>query len=316
MKAIIRKKAGKNFSSMQVEQIAPAPLNSDEIRVRMHSARINPVDMDLMKGFPSLKYKNPQIGGIDGAGEVMEIGAEVERFKIGDAIFFYRLFSDIGTWAEEIVIKAAYCAKLSSNINIKDAGAMALPLLTAYDSIQQLNSKAGDTILIHGIAGGVGFQALQVAKALGLKVIGTASDRDAEILNQAGIDRMINYKEENFHEVLKPGEVDFIFDTLGGATLSQSISLKPKRLVSLHYVDPANMHKAGVQLPGFMKWLMNIMMGKFRRQAQSHHVQLIGQVTGANGPLLQEAVYLIKDSYLQRDQRSLTLSEVEANGTK
>ena len=173
MKAIIREKAGKNFSSMVLREIDPQEPAPHELKVKMISSRINPVDMDLMKGFPSLKYKNPQIGGVDGAAVVMETGNQVNGFKPGDAVLFYRLFTDIGSWAEEITIPAAYCAKIPKSIDAREAGSFGLALLTAYDSLQQLNSKPGESILIHGVGGAVGFQALQVAKELGLQVIGT-----------------------------------------------------------------------------------------------------------------------------------------------
>jgi NADPH:quinone reductase-like Zn-dependent oxidoreductase len=151
MQAIIRTKAGKEFSTMKVQNIENLKVQSGDLKVKMVSSRINPVDMDLMKGFPSLKYKNPQIGGIDGAGVVLEVGQNVKDFSVGDKVIFYRLFSDIGTWAEEITIPANYCAKIPANIDVKEAGAIALPLLTAFDSLTQLNAKKGEKILIHGV---------------------------------------------------------------------------------------------------------------------------------------------------------------------
>lgn len=187
MKAIIRLKAGKEFSTMKIQNIESPKVQSEELKVKMISSRINPVDMDLMKGFPSLNYKNLQIGGIDGSGIVLEVGKGVSDFKVGDKVFFYRMFSDIGTWAEEITIPANYCAKIPNNIEAKEAGAIALPLLTAFDSLQQLNAKKGEKILIHGIGGGVGFQAMQVAKQMGLYVIGTGSQSDKHDLEKAGI---------------------------------------------------------------------------------------------------------------------------------
>lgn len=231
MKAIIRTKAGKEFSTMKVQNIENPKIQSGEIKVKMVSSRINPVDMDLMKGFPMIKYKNPQIGGIDGAGIIIEIGENVQNFKIGDSIFFYRKFSDIGTWAEEIAIKASDCAKIPSIISTEQAGSLALPLLTAYDSLQKLNAKRGETILIHGAGGGVGFMAVQIAKHLGLKVVGTASEVDIEKLKNAGVEKIVNYKTEDFESVLGKGNVAYVFDTLGDETLSKSIKIQPKKVV-------------------------------------------------------------------------------------
>lgn len=314
MKAIIRLKAGKEFSTMKIHDIENPQTQSGELKVKMISSRINPVDMDLMKGFPSLKYKKPQIGGIDGAGIILEIGKGVSNFSVGDKVFFYRMFSDIGTWAEEITIPANYCAKIPNNIDVIEAGTIALPLLTAFDSLQQLNAKKGEKILIHGIGGGVGFQALQIAKQMGLYVIGTGSQSDKPDLVKAGIDQFIDYKTQDFLQVLKTKEVDYIFDTLGDEILKKSIALQPKKIVSVKFVDTSQMHKAGVNLPGIMKWLMKLMMGKFSKLAKKNKVQLIGQVTGANGILLQQAIDLIQNSFVSRKYGFIDFSTIEKEG--
>ena len=314
MQAIIRTKAGKEFSTMKVQNIESPKTQSGELKVKMVSSRINPVDMDLMKGFPSLKYKNPQIGGIDGTGIVLEVGQNAKDFSVGDKVIFYRLFSDIGTWAEEITIPANYCAKIPSNIEVKDAGTIALPLLTAYDSLTQLNAKKGEKILIHGVGGGVGFQALQVAKQMGLFVIGTGSQSEKAVLDKADLDQFIDYKTQDFSHVLKVKEVDYIFDVLGDDILKKSIALQPKKVVSVKFVDTSTMHKAGVNLPGIMKWLMKMMMSKFVKLAKKNNVELIGQVTGANGKMLQKAVDLISVNYISRNFKSLSLTDISTNG--
>ena len=314
MQAIIRTKAGKEFSTMKIQNIESPKTQSGELKVKMVSSRINPVDMDLMKGFPSLKYKNPQIGGIDGTGIVLEVGQNAKDFSVGDKVIFYRLFRDIGTWAEEITIPANYCAKIPSNIEVKDAGTIALPLLTAYDSLTQLNAKKGEKILIHGVGGGVGFQALQVAKQMGLFVIGTGSQSEKAVLDKADLDQFIDYKTQDFSQVLKVKEVDYVFDVLGDDILKKSISLQPKKIVSVKFVDTSTMHKAGVNLPGIMKWLMKMMMSKFVKLAKKNNVELIGQVTGANGKMLQKAVDLISVNYISRNFKSLSLKDISTNG--
>ena len=314
MQAIIRTKAGKEFSTMNIQNIDNPKAQSGELKIKMLSSRINPVDMDLMKGFPTLKYRNPQIGGIDGAGIVLEVAPNVKDFSVGDKVIFYRLFSDIGTWAEEINIPANYCAKIPNNIDVKEAGTIALPLLTAYDSITQLNAKKGEKILIHGVGGGVGFQALQVAKQMGLFVIGTGSQSDKAVLIKAGLDQFIDYKTQDFSQVLRTKEVDYVFDVLGEDILKKSIALQPKKVVSVKFVDTANMHKAGVNLPGIMKWLMKIMMGKYVKLAKKNKVELVGQVTGANGKMLQNALDSISQNYIPRDFKTLSLHDISTKG--
>lgn len=315
MKAIIRTKAGKEFSTMKVQDISSVKPTENEVKIKMSSSRINPVDMDLMKGMPFIKYKNPQIGGIDGAGTIIEIGKNVTNFKIGDNVFFYRLFTDIGSWANEITINEKYIAKIPNNTTVIQAGAVALPLLTAYDSLIQLNAKPNERILIHGAGGGVGFQAVQIAKQMNLYVIATASDSDKSILEQAGVNKIINYKNQQFEQILKQSDVDYVFDVLGDNTLLKSIALKPKKIVSLKYIQPENMHKAGMNLPGILKWIMKLTMKKFDKAAKQNNVQLIGQVTGADGKLLQKASDTIsKMNYINRNFPTLTILDIENKG--
>ncbi|MEL6251916.1 MAG: NADP-dependent oxidoreductase [Bacteroidota bacterium] len=315
MKAIIRTKAGKNLSNMQVQEVEQEELLPHQVRVKMVSSRINPVDIDLMKGMPFLNYKKPQIGGIDGAGEVIASGAKVQNFQAGDQVFFYRKFTDIGTWAEEIVINAADVAKIPENVSTKEAGAIALPLLTAFDALTQLEAKTDERILIHGAAGGVGFQAVQLAKKMGLKLVATAGPKDVEILEKAGVEQIINYREADFSEVLETGELDYVFDVLGKEVLLKSLALKPKKVVSVAYVDTEKMGKTGIKMPGILKFIMKLAMGKFRRVAKKHGVQIIGQVTGANGKMLQAASDMLSESpFISRSYQELSLSEIESKG--
>lgn len=316
MKAIIRTKPGKNFSSMKVCEIQEERLNSAQLKIKMISSRINPVDMDLMKGFPSLKYKKPQIGGIDGAGVVIEIGAGVTKFEVGDEVIFYRLFSDIGTWAETITINAEDCAIVPSQIKISDAGGIALPLLTAFESIKKLNTQVGEKILIHGVGGGVGFQALQIAKRMGLHVIGTGSQNDFMELKKVGLDEFIDYKSQDFYKILKAESIDYVFDTLGGDILKKSIALHPKKIVSIKFIDTQQMVKSGVQLPNFLKFVMKLMMRKFVKMANRNGVELLGQVSGANGKLMQEAIDFVNPNFEFRQTKYLSLFDIEKQGMK
>jgi len=314
MQAIIRTKAGKEFSTMQVQQLASPRVQADEVKVRMKSSRINPVDMDLMKGMPFLRYKTPQIGGVDGAGTILEVGANVKHFKVGDAVYFYRKFTDIGTWAEEITIKASNIARVPAQIDLAEAGAIALPLLTAFDCLSQLGAKKGERILVHGAGGGVGFQAVQVAKKMGLYVVGTANQNDQALLKTAGLDRLIDYKNDSFADVLKAHDVDYVLDVLGGETLQKSIALKPKKIVSVRYIEPKQMYKAGMNMPRLIQWIMKKSMRKFDKAAAQNGVQLIGQVTGANGEMLQQAINFVSQDFVSRTYSTLSLSEIAQKG--
>ncbi len=311
MLALVRSKGGKNFSSLQLKEVSSPVLKENEIKIKVASSRINPADMDLVKGFPGLKYKDLQFGGVDGAGEVIDNNGS-ERFQVGDKVFFYCNFNDFGTWAEEITIDEAYVAKIPDHLSIIDAGAIALPLLTAYESILSLGAKTGETVLIHGAGGGVGFLATQIAKALGLKIIANASGRDEEVLDSIGVEKFINYREQSFDQVLSERSVDYVFDVVGKETLIKSLQLKPKKVVSVAFVDPANMWKCGVELSGIMKFIINMMMGKFRKAAKKNSVELISQVTGGNGKVLGEASeFAAKNNFQLRPYKTIPITSLE-----
>ncbi len=315
MRAIVQTKRGKEFATMQVVQMPKAALQAGEIRLKMISSRVNPIDMDLMKGFPTLKYKNPQIGGVDGAGEVAEVGSGVANFKVGDKAMFYRLFSDIGAWAQEIVISEKFCAKIPESIDAFEAGAVALPLLTAYEAITALKPQKGEKILIHGAAGGVGFQAVQLCKALGLEIVATASKSAEEFLQKAGVSKIVDYKSEDFAKVLKDADVDYIFDVLGKETLLKSIGLKPKKVVSILLPDPSQMHKAGVKLPGVIGFIINLTNRKYIKLAKKESVELMGQVTGPSGQVMQKAIDLLSSAgYIKRELKVRTFDDIAENG--
>ena len=315
MKAILQEKRGKAFSTMQVAEIEAQTPNTNEVKIRVKSSRINPVDMDLLKGFPSLNYKKPQIGGVDGAGEIIELGSSVSQFNVGDQVYFYCMFSDFGTWAEEITIDASYLAKIPSNVETEQAGAIALPILTALESLWSLDPKAGEVILIHGAGGGVGFQAVQLAKTIGLEVIANASERDREKLTNTGVSRFIDYQKEDFSKSLGADKPDYILDVVGKDTLTKSIKLKPKKVVSTAFPEVNKIHKTGVALPGMLKFLMRMMGRKFEKLAKKMDVELIGQVTGANGQNLAKASHIAEQSnFIVSPYRTKTLDEISKSG--
>ena len=316
MQAIVRAKAGKEFSTMSVCDLKSPSVQRGEVKVLVASSRINKVDMDLMKGFPGLKYKSPQPGGVDGAGTIIEVGAQVSGFAVGDEVFFYRLFTDIGTWAEEITVPANHVARIPNSMTVQDAGAIALPLLTAYEGLMALSPKAGDSILIHGAGGGVGFQVTQLAKQMGLHIYANASERDRADLEKVGVARFIDYRSKDFYEELKDNPPTYVFDVLGKETLKKSILLKPEAVVSTVLPDANAMHKTGVKLTGFLKFVIQFMTRKFNKLGQKQGVKVVGLVTGANGEHLRQTVALAnaRQEYLVRPYKRISMKDISSRG--
>ncbi len=315
MKAIVREGRGKDLSNMKVRELPEPKPQKGQVIVKMAAARINPADLSLMKGMPGLKFTSPQIGGIDGAGTILESGDGTSPWKAGDKVFVYRKFSDIGTWAEKISIPSDWIAKIPESMELRSAGSISLNLTTAYDCLQELQPETGEKILIHGAGGGVGFMAILLSKAMGLRIFANCSSRDFEKLKQAGISNLIDYKRENFEDVLREEKMDYILDVIGGDTLIRSIRMKPKVVVSTAYSEVNKLHKAGIEFPAILKWIMKLVMSKYPKTAREHSVELIGQITGPNGKLTNQASALISPfASLVKTGILLSIEQIEKEG--
>ena len=208
---------------------APNPTaGPGEVVVDIHAASVNGADPKVRRGKGRYKLDHfPHILGRDFAGDVSAVGAGVTDFKIGDAIFGVTDQGIEGAYAEKIAVKAAIIAKKPERLSYAEAAALALTSLTALTAIEDTAQlKAGQTILIHGGAGGVAGFAIQLAKHLGAKVITTASAGNHPYVRSLGADEVIDYNAEDFATI---GPVcDIVFDTVGGDVQARSYTvLKP-----------------------------------------------------------------------------------------
>lgn len=176
--------------------------------------------------------KLPAILGCDGAGIVEKIGSAVSRFKVGDAVYFSNggIGDEPGCYAEHTTLHEDYCAAKPSNIDLHDSAALPLVLITVWEAlVERTNLRAGQTILIHAGAGGVGHIAVQLAHYLGAHIATTVSDdKKAELVRNLGAAKIIHYREQDFvQETLSWTEgkgVDVVFDTVGGDTFLRSLN--------------------------------------------------------------------------------------------
>ncbi|WP_062202585.1 quinone oxidoreductase [Aureimonas sp. AU12] len=205
-----------------VEVGAPAP---GEIRVRQFAAGLNFIDVYFRNG----TYKAPQlpfVPGKEGVGEIVALGEGVLGLRIGDRVAYS---SAEGTYAEELLVKAAIAVRVPDTIDNETAAAMMLKGMTAEYLLRRTFAVGpGHTILIHAAAGGVGLIAGQWAKHLGATVIGTAGSADkVQLALDHGYDHVINYREENFPErvlELTDGrKCDVVYDSVGRDTFPASL---------------------------------------------------------------------------------------------
>lgn len=211
----------------EVEVGAPGP---GRIRVRQTAVGVNFIDIYFRSGL----YKAPQLPftpGNEGAGEVVAVGEGVSGLAVGDRVAYG---SASGTYAEEVVVEARMAVKVPEGIDDATAAAMMLKGLTAQYLLRRTYPvKAGDTILFHAAAGGVGLIATQWAKHLGATVIGTVGSPDkAKLARQNGCDHVILYRDEDFaarvKEITDGKGCAVVYDGVGQATYPASLDcLRP-----------------------------------------------------------------------------------------
>jgi len=202
----------------------PGP-KDDEMVVRVIAASVNPVDYKIRSGkYPPVKQDQlPKVLGRDIAGVIESVGAKVRKFRRGDAIYAM-LGRDIGGYAEYALVTEDEAARKPERLDFQQAAAVPLAALTAWQGLfDQGGLEAGERVLIHGGAGGVGHFAIQFAKAKGAWVATTVSGADMEFARELGADQAIDYKKDKFEEIVK--DIDLVYDLIAGETQQRSFAV-------------------------------------------------------------------------------------------
>lgn len=239
---------------LKYEDAARPDPATGEVLVRVHAAAVNPVDWKVraghLRGF--LNYSLPLIPGWDLSGVVEATGAGVTDWKQGDAVYARPDLRRNGAYAEYIAVRASELGHKPRSIDHVQASAIPLACLTAWQALFDAGGlKAGQRVLIHAAAGGVGTFAVQLAKWKGAHVVGTASERNHAFLRELGADEVIDYTKTNFEEVVR--DVDVVLDTLAGQTRDRSWNVLKKDgiLVSiLGQPSPDDAAQHGVRAAG------------------------------------------------------------------
>jgi NADPH:quinone reductase len=216
------------FEERDVERPQPGP---GEVLVRVVAAGTNPVDAKFRAAGGSLGLEAPLVLGADISGVVEEVGPGVTDLAPGDEVYYTPEVSgpaSNGAYAEYHVAKADIVAKKPASLSHEEAAAVPLAGGTAYEAIvRRLAVRVGETVLIHGGAGGVGSFAVQIAKAAGARVLAIAGRENQETLEALGVDVAIDYTQRDAAEVALDDTggagVDAVFDAVGGETVVNSI---------------------------------------------------------------------------------------------
>ena len=229
MKAITMNKTGTPDVLELVDVPEPELDSSTQVKIKVMAAGVNPIDTKLRKGAYAVDPL-PDILGCDGAGIIVETGSDVKDFKLDDEVYyFYGGLSGIpGNYAEYIVLEQHHLARKPENLSFEQAAAAPLVLLTAWEALfDRARLEAGNTVLIHAGAGGVGHVAIQLARNAGARVATTVSSQEkAELVSSLRAEKIINYRKQDFVEsVLEWTQgkgVDVVMDNVGGQVLQCS----------------------------------------------------------------------------------------------
>ncbi len=227
MKAMILKSFGGPESFELCDVPKPVP-GTGEVLVRVYATSINPLDYQVRRGDYSELVQLPAITGHDVSGVVEEIGPGVTAFAPGDEVWYTpQIFDGPGSYAEYHVAAESIIGKKPSSLSHLEAASLSLVGGTVWEAlVVRAALRVGESILIHGGAGGVGHVAIQVAKAMGAKVFTTVREANSEFARSWGADVVIDYEKEDYADAIMRETdghgVDVVFDTIGGNTLSRS----------------------------------------------------------------------------------------------
>lgn len=326
MKAALLKHYSKQKTNLEIKDV-PIPMpKENEVLVKIYSAAVNPLDNMIIRGEVKLivPYKMPLIMGNEFSGIVEKLGASVTRFKVGDRVYGRMPLSKIGAFAEYTAIDEKTLAIVPDYLTHDEAATVPLTALTAMQAFEIMNVKAGESIFISGGTGSLGAMAIPVAKSRGLTVYTNGSADNEERVKALCVDRFIDYKKENYVDVLS--NVDYVLDTLGDRELPNEFKVLKERgkLVSLRGLPNERFAKrAGLSF--FKQFIFKIAGEKYDKMAglknqtydflfvheDGKQLEQIGKLFSANNPL--EASI---DTVFTLEQVNEALEKVKNGGSK
>ena len=286
MKAFVVAKYGKD--GVRAADVPEPQVGANDVLVKVSAASINPLDKMVRNGeFKQLlKYKTPFVLGHDVAGVVVQVGATVRDFKIGDEVFARPRDLRIGTFAEYIAIDQNDVAHKPASLTLREAAAVPLVALAAWQIlVEKAQLKPGQKVLVHAGAGGLGSTVIQLAKHLGAHVATTTTGATEELVRDLGADVVIDYTKQDFAQILSG--YDLVLDSLGGENLMKSLTvLKPGGLAIgvAGPPDPAFAKQLGAPKP--FQFVMSFLSRKVRKRAKELGVRYSFFFMRANGSQL------------------------------
>jgi NADPH:quinone reductase-like Zn-dependent oxidoreductase len=300
MKAFILDGYG-SADRVQLGDVPQPELRDDDVLVRIHAAGINLLDSKIRTGeFKRiLPYRLPLILGHDVAGVVVEVGSRVRRFKPGDEVYARPADGRIGAFAEFIAMREDDVAIKPKALTMEEAASIPLVGLTAWRAlIERAGLKRGQKVLIHAGSGGVGTFAIQLAKHVGATVATTTSTANVDLVRSLGADVVIDYKKEDFADVLRG--YDVVVNSLDSVTLEKSLRvLKPGgQLISISGPPDAAFGRS-IGASWVLRAIMGVLSYGIRSKANRRQARYSFLFMRANGVQLAEIASLIDDRIIR-----------------
>lgn len=314
MKAAQIKKYTKGIKVSVNEVFIPEP-NENEVIIKVMAAAVNPLDILQLTGSVRLiqDYRMPLTLGNECSGIVEKTGNNVKDFSAGDRVYTRLPINRIGAFAEYAAVDHEDLAKMPSGYDFVTAAAIPLAGLTAYQGlIEELEVQAGKTLLITGASGSFGQVAVPIAKSMGLRVIVTGNTRLKDKLLKMGADQYIDYKKENYWEVLS--DVDYVIDTLGANEFEHELSVLKKggRLLSLR-TAPNRMFAKRNGFPWLKTVLFTLAGSKFDSVARKQGKEYRFMFVRSSGEQLKLVTEIVEKYHIMPDIESRTFSLSQVN---
>jgi NADPH:quinone reductase-like Zn-dependent oxidoreductase len=299
MKAFVVAKYGKD--GVRAADVPEPKVGTNDVLVKVSAASINPLDKMVRNGeFKQLlKYKTPFVLGHDVAGVVVQVGATVRDFKIGDEVFARPRDLRIGTFAETIAIDQNDVAHKPASLTLHQAAAVPLVALAAWQIlVEKAQLKPGQKVLVHAGAGGLGSTVIQLAKHLGAHVATTTTGATEELVRDLGAEVVIDYTKQDFSQILSG--YDLVIDSLGGENLMKSLTvLKPGGLAIGVAGPPDSGFAKQLGAPKPFQFVMSFLSRKVRKAAKKLGVRYSFFFMRANGSQLGKLAALYDAGHLR-----------------
>jgi NADPH2:quinone reductase len=214
---------------LKFEEIPALKPEAGQVLVRIRAAGVNPYDTYMRNGTYAIKPALPYTPGSDAAGTIEAVGSGVKKVKPGDRVYTSQTVT--GAYAEYALALEDQVHPLPQNISFEQGAGIWVPYGTAYHALHHFaKARAGETVLVHGASGGVGTAALQLARAMGLTVFGTAgTDKGLEVVKREGAHHTFNHSKAGYHEEIMKASggrgVDVILEMLANVNLGGDLKL-------------------------------------------------------------------------------------------